>query len=530
MITGKNYIGNKLSSKGTETFKAFNPSTLQEIENEFYTATTEELNEAVKLADEAFPVYSRLPQKRRAEFLNAIAEEILNLGDELLERASQETALPIARFQGERGRTVGQLKMFANLLEEGSWVEASIDTAIPDREPLPKPDVRRYLKALGPVVVFGASNFPLAFSTAGGDTASALAAGCPVIVKSHPAHPGTGELVASAIIKAAEITGMPDGVFSNLNDNGFEIGKALVQHPSIKAVGFTGSFKGGRALFDLANQRKEPIPVYAEMGSINPVLLLNNALEKRSGSIAKTYAGSINLGVGQFCTNPGLLIGVEGEGLNNFIKHLAEAINKLEPASMLTKGIAQAYSNNLKNALEQKDVTLEASVDKNINDTQSKPSIASTSGENFLNNPKLHEEVFGPYSLIIKCKNEDELYKVVKSLEGQLTATIIAEDGELNSYSSIINLLEEKVGRIIYNGVPTGVEVCSSMHHGGPYPASTDVKFTSVGTAAIKRFVRPISFQDFPNELLPDELKNENPLNIWRLVNNNFTKDILFPN
>ncbi len=348
MITGKNFIGNKLSSNGTRTFKAFNPSTLTEIENDFYIATYDELIEAVKLADEAFPIYSRLPQKRRAEFLNAIADEILNLGDELLKRASMESALPIARFQGERGRTVNQLIMFSKLLKEGSWIEASIDTAIPDRQPASKPDIRKYLKATGPVVVFGASNFPLAFSTAGGDTASAIAAGCPVIVKSHPAHPGTGELVASAIIKAAEKTGMPNGVFSNLNDNGFEIGKALVQHPSIKAVGFTGSFKGGKALFDLANQRNEPIPVYAEMGSINPVILLNDALEKRCESIAQAYTGSINLGVGQFCTNPGLLIGIEGNGLSNFIKYLADAINKLEPASMLTKGIAQAYLSNLK--------------------------------------------------------------------------------------------------------------------------------------------------------------------------------------
>ncbi|MBU2491594.1 MAG: aldehyde dehydrogenase (NADP(+)) [Bacteroidetes bacterium] len=525
MITGKNYIGNKLSAKGTTIFKAFNPVSLNEIENEFFTATIEELNEAVKLSEQAFLIFSRLPQKRRAEFLTAIAEEIINLDDDLLELASAESGLPVARFQGERGRTVGQLKMFANLLEEGSWVEASIDTAIPDRQPLPKPDIRRYLKPLGPVAVFGASNFPLAFSTAGGDTASALAAGCPVIVKSHPAHPGTGELVASAIIKAAEKTGMPNGVFSNLNDNGFVIGSALVQHPSIKAVGFTGSLIGGRALFDLANKRKDPIPVYAEMGSINPVLLFNKALEKRSKSIAQAYAGSINLGVGQFCTNPGLLIGIESDGLNNFIKHLAEAIKILEPASMLTKGIAQAYSNNLNSALGQKGVTVVASVDNNINDTQSKPSVASTNGENFLSNPKLHEEVFGPYSLIVKCKDENELNEVVKSLEGQLTATIIAEEDELKSNIPIINIMEEKVGRIIYNGVPTGVEVCSSMHHGGPYPASTGVKYTSVGTAAIKRFIRPISFQDFPNELLPDELKNENPLNIWRLVNNEFTKD-----
>lgn len=525
MITGKNYIGNNLSANGDKKFRSFNPATLNEIENDFIAATFDELNEAADLAQEAFPVYSRLSQKRRSEFLNAIADEIMEIGDELLERASMESGLPIARFQGERGRTVGQLKMFAALLEEGSWLEATIDTALPDRQPVPKPDIRRYLKALGPVAVFGASNFPLAFSTAGGDTASALAAGCPVIVKSHPAHPGTGELVSSAIIRAAEKSGMPNGVFSNLNDNGFEIGSALVQHPVIKAVGFTGSLKGGKTLYDLASKRKEPIPVYAEMGSINPVILLDNALQKRGDSIAQSYAASINLGVGQFCTNPGLLIGIRNDNLESFIVHLSEAINKLKPASMLTKGIAQSYSVNLKHALEQKGVKLESSAEDEINETQSRPSLASTSGQNFLSNPKLHEEIFGPYSLIVKCEDEDELRDVVKSLEGQLTATIISEEDELKKYSPVINLLSEKVGRLIYNGVPTGVEVCSSMHHGGPYPASTDVKFTSVGTSAIKRFVRPISFQDFPDELLPDELKSNNPLNIWRLVNNNFTKD-----
>lgn len=523
MLTGKNQIGNKKSGTGSKTFSAVEAQTGNKLPEIFYSATIDEVEEAVNLAKTAFASYSKTSQKQRAEFLNAIADEIMNLGDELIKRASLETALPEARFVGERGRTVNQLKMFANLLEEGSWTEASIDTAIPDREPVPKPDLRKMLFPLGPVVVFGASNFPLAFSTAGGDTASALAAGCPVIVKSHPAHPGTGELVSSAIIKAAEKTGMPEGVFSNLNDSGYEVGSALVKHPGIKAVGFTGSFRGGKALMDLVSQREEPVPVFAEMGSVNPVILLNNKLEKDFDQIGKMYAGSITLGVGQFCTNPGLLIGIKGEALNNFINSLADEIKNISPAVMLTNGIGENYISGLKEILEQKGVALE-SVSGNEDVIETKPVVASVPAKEFILNPKLHEEIFGPFSLVVKCGDKSELAEVVNKLSGQLTATVMAEENELSDYKEIVDELKVRVGRIIFNNVPTGVEVCSSMQHGGPFPASSDSRFTSVGTGAIKRFARPICFQDWPESLLPDELKNSNPLKINRLINNVMTK------
>lgn len=525
MITGKNNIGNKQSNKGNQIFNTYNATTGEPLSDRFYAATDDEVEEAVSLAKFAFPIYSKVPQKKRAKFLTAIVDEIMDLGEVLITRASLETALPEARLEGERGRTVNQLRMFAKLLEEGNWVKASIDTAMPDRQPIPKPDLRKMFKALGPVVVFGASNFPLAYSTAGGDTASALAAGCPVIVKSHPAHAGTGELVSGAILKAAEKTGMPNGVFSNLNDAGYTVGTALVKNPAIKAVGFTGSLRGGRALMDHASQREEPIPVYAEMGSINPVLLLEEAIKKRAVEFGKIYAGSVTLGVGQFCTNPGLMIGIEGESLNAFIQSLAEEIKKALPEEMLTDEIAAAYSSGLDKVLSQKNVKVEGVTGTENSKLQSRPLLASTSGNNFINNPNLHEEVFGPFSLVVKCKDKAELKLVVEKLKGQLTATVIAEENEIVEYSEIIESLSNKVGRIIFNGVPTGVEVCPSMHHGGPYPASSDSKFTAVGVDAITRFVRPLSYQNWPENLLPDELKNSNPLGIWRTVNGKLSQD-----
>ncbi|MBK8944660.1 MAG: aldehyde dehydrogenase (NADP(+)) [Ignavibacteriae bacterium] len=523
MITGKNYIGNTLSNNGEKTFQAYNPNNFEMMEEVFYCATEDELNSAVKLAKSAFHKYKNFSGIKKAEFLESIAEEILNLGDELIQRSVLETALPEARIIGERGRTVNQLKMFAQLLKEGSWVEASIDTAIPQRQPIPKSDIRKMREAIGPVVVFGASNFPLAFSTAGGDTASALAAGCPVIVKSHPSHPGTSELVASAIIKAAEKTKMPNGIFSLLNDSGFEIATKLVNHKEIKAVAFTGSFNGGKSLFDIANKREEPIPVFAEMGSINPVFVLPNKLNVNYENVATNLASSITLGAGQFCTNPGLIITVENPKLNLFIESLAKKIYESSSSKMLNKGIVQNYNLRRNKMLEEKGIKIEANSSHDSNFGNS--TLVSTSADNFINNPNLHEEVFGPFSLIVICKNIDEMKVVAKKLKGQLTSTFIAEKNELLENNHLIEILRDKVGRIIFNGVPTGVEVCASMQHGGPFPASTDSRFTSVGTDAVKRFTRPICYQDFPNELLPDELKNENPLNIWRLVNNNFTQN-----
>jgi len=524
MMTGKNYIGNKQSAKGSKTYKTFNPQLNSENDTLFTEATPQEIDEAVHLASEAFKTFRMVSGDKKALFLNAIADEILALDDELIQTYCRESGLPEGRAKGERGRTVFQLRSFADLVKEGSWVEASIDTAQPNREPLPKPDIRKLLIPLGPVVVFGASNFPLAYSTAGGDTAAALAAGCPVIVKSHPMHAGTGELVASAIIKAAEKTGMPHGVFSNLNSSGIDVGTQLVKHPDVKAVGFTGSIRGGRALYDLASQREEPIPVFAEMGSVNPVVMLPDALKNRGKALAKTYAGSITLGTGQFCTNPGLLLAIKSEALSNFVSELANEIAKIEPSCMLHPNIIGAYETNKSKMIAQKGLTVVSDVKKEVSSNYARQAITTVEGHIFLENTNLHQEVFGPFSMVVQCEDANQLAFIISKLEGQLTGTLIADD-EANHYSNIISALQNRVGRIIFNGVPTGVEVCPSMVHGGPYPASTDSRFTAVGIHSIKRWVRPFSYQDWPNELLPKELKDENPLGISRQVNNMLTKD-----
>jgi NADP-dependent aldehyde dehydrogenase len=520
MMTGKNHIGNKLSASGNKTFRTFNPVLNLENETLHTEASEEEINEAVLLATQAFQEFRNISGKRKAEFLNAIADEILALDDTLVQTYCSETGLPEGRAKGERGRTIFQLRSFAELVEKGDWVEASIDTAIPDRTPAPKPDLRKMNIPLGPVVVFGASNFPLAYSTAGGDTAAALAAGCPVIVKSHPMHAGTGELVASAIVKAVGKTGMPNGVFSNLNSSGIEVGVQLVKHPEVKAVGFTGSIRGGRALLDLAAQRPEPIPVFAEMGSINPVVILPEALKKRSRELANVYAGSITLGTGQFCTNPGLILGIAGEELTDFTEHLGEEILAKEPMVMLHPNIHGAYDSNKNKATAQSETTIVANYSENVQTNFAQATLLTVQGKDFLKNTTLHQEVFGPFSLIVQCQNTQELETIIAQLEGQLTGTLIAEKEETRNYPTLIAALQNRVGRLIFNGVPTGVEVCPSMVHGGPYPASTDSRFTAVGINSIQRWVRPFSYQDWPNELLPDELKNENPLQISRLVNN----------
>ncbi|WP_430408665.1 aldehyde dehydrogenase (NADP(+)) [Kordia sp.] len=527
MITGKNYIGNSLSANGNTTYKTFNPKTNTENEHIYTEATSEEILMAVDLASEAFNTYRTISGVKKATFLNTIADEILALDDTLIQTYMSESGLPEGRAKGERGRTIGQLRTFAKLLEEGSWVEARIDPAQPNREPNPRVDLRKMLVPIGPIVVFGASNFPLAFSTAGGDTASALASGCPVIVKSHPMHAGTGELVASAIAKAAQKTGMPNGVFSNLNSSGIEVGQELVSHQKIKGVGFTGSIRGGRALLDLAAKRKEPIPVFAEMGSINPVVLLPKALETKGKSWAKTYASSITLGTGQFCTNPGLILGIKSDALTKFIETVSAEIIQIKPQCMLHPNIHKAYTTNKSIVRSQKNVKTVANIESAVADNYAQQAVASVDGKTFLQNSSLHEEVFGPFSLVVQCENSDELEEIIANLEGQLTGTIISEENEVATYQHIVNALSQRVGRILFNGVPTGVEVAPAMLHGGPYPASTDSRFTAVGRDAIKRWVRPFSYQDWPNELLPDELKNENPLQIIRLVNNQETKEAL---
>lgn len=527
MISGKNYIGKEKSAWGEKTFRTFNPVTNEENDTLFYEATSEEIDKAAELSRSAFSEYQDVSGKNKGAFLNAIADEIEALGDALIDMYCAESGLPEGRAKGERGRTVFQLRSFAELVIKGDWIGATIDTAIPDRSPVPKPDLRKMSIGIGTVVVFGASNFPLAYSTAGGDTAAALAAGCPVIVKSHPMHAGTGELVASAIVSAAEKTGMPDGVFSNLNSSGIEVGVRLVQHPIVKAVGFTGSINGGRALYDLAAKREEPIPVFAEMGSVNPVVFMPGALKERGDELASTYAGSVTLGTGQFCTNPGLLFGIDDSALDRFISKLSEEIVNIEPGCMLHPNIIGSYEAKKQHALAQQGVSLVAELNRETDPNWARQVITTVEGETFLKNPALHQEVFGPYTMVVRCKDMKQLKSILLQLEGQLTGTLIAGKEEAAKHPEIVSALRNRVGRLIFNGVPTGVEVCPSMVHGGPYPASTDNRFTAVGIDSIKRWVRPFSYQDWPNELLPDALKNENPLGITRRVNNQLSKDSL---
>lgn len=524
MITGANHLGNKSSKEGTVTFNSFDPKQNAPTPWVFHEATTAEIEEAVDLAQAAFESYKNCTGAQRASFLRAIATEIEALGTPLITTYCTESGLPEGRAIGERGRTMGQLRLFAALLDEGSWVEAVIEHADPERQPLPKPDLRKMLFPLGPVAIFGASNFPLAFSTAGGDTASALAAGCPVIVKGHPMHPATGELVAQAVIRAAESTGMPNGVFSHLNSQGNIVGQHLVKHPKIKAVGFTGSMAGGTALYRLAAERKEPIPVFAEMGSINPVVVLPSALQSDLDGWASKYAASITLGAGQFCTNPGLLLALKSTTLDVFIAKLSKELVQLEPSCMLHPHIHNAYTAGKSELAVQGGVTVAAAYDKETAPNTAQPAVITVNGANFMKNPKLHKEVFGPFSVVVRCEDAQQMQAILLKLEGQLTGTVLGSETELSKYAGIVDALKSRVGRILFNGVPTGVEVNSAMVHGGPFPASTDARFTSVGTSAIKRWVRPVSFQDWPNAYLPDALKAENPLGIVRLVEGNYIR------
>jgi len=490
----------------------------------FKDASSPEIDQVLNTAWQAFHQYRKYSLKDRAQFMRSIAAELENAGDELIQTAMQETNLPEARLRGERARTMFQLTSYADACERGEWLEARIDTANPAKTP-PKPDIRKMLIPLGPVVVFGASNFPFAYSTAGGDTACALAAGCPVIVKAHPAHAQTSEMVAQAILKAAAKCNMPNGVFAHVHGASQEVGKALVTHTHTKAVGFTGSYLGGKALFDWANQRAAPIPVFSEMGSVNPVFLFPEKLKQSAVEVAKQYAGSITLGVGQFCTNPGLIFGIESDDLQQFIDTLGNEIKAVNPGTMLHPGIAKNYVENRAKALAQQQVKTIAQSDAQPAANQGVPTIASATGEAFLNNPVLHQEVFGPYSLVIRCKDMNELLEVVRHLEGQLTATLMATDSDIVNNDELVEAVKNICGRFIVNGVPTGVEVCLSMHHGGPFPATTDSRFTSVGADGIKRFARPIAYQNWSDSLLPDELKNGNPLGIWRTVNDKLTKE-----
>jgi alpha-ketoglutaric semialdehyde dehydrogenase len=523
-LHGKNIIGGKtVGGAGSKTFSAVSAAGGEKLAPVFYEATSAEADEALSLASAAFEEYRALPPERVAEFLEKAAEEIMEIGDELLRRANLETALPEARLTGERARTVNQFKMFAAIVREGSWLEATIDRAIPDRKPLPKPDLRRMLTPLGPMVVFGASNFPLAYSVGGGDTASALAAGCPVVVKAHPAHPGTSEIVARAIQSAAEATKMPQGVFSMIQGTSNEIGIHLVKHPATKAVGFTGSLQGGRALFDAAASRPEPIPVYAEMGSTNPVFILPGALKAHGGAIAENFIQSVTLGAGQFCTNPGLAFGCEGEEWRAFIKRAGGLVGAVAPGVMLHRGILEKFE---KGAAQFQGIPGVSVAGKSSTEAEKRAAarVFVTDAKTFRQQRPLSEEVFGPSTLLVGCRTVEELEEIARNLHGQLTATIHGTEEDLARHQNLVAILRQKAGRLIFNQFPTGVEVCASMQHGGPYPATTDSRTTSVGGFAIKRFVRPVCFQNFPDAALPVELRNKNARNIWRLVDNQFTK------
>lgn len=515
-LTGKNLIGKTPSSIGTATFHAINPATGEQLEPAYQEATPGEVDAAVQKAAAAFPVYHKKSGAEKAQFLEAIAEEILTL-EGLGQRYCAESGLPDGRFQGERGRTIFQLRLFAQLLREGSWVDARIDPALPDRQPLPRPDLRSMERPLGPIGIFGASNFPLAFSVAGGDTVSALAAGCTVVVKAHPAHPGTCEMVALAILAAAEKTGIPDGVFSMVHGTSTAVGMAIAEHPLIKAIGFTGSFRGGKALFDAASQRPEPIPVYAEMGSTNPVFILPGALRQNGGEIAKGLAASVTLGVGQFCTNPGLTILEKTAEASGFLDDVSQNIQASVAGVMLTSSIQAAYQRGIAELSEQNGVIALAKGQPASTGSRGEAYLLTVDAADFLTNKKLEEEVFGPSTLAVQAGSENELMAVAQNLGGHLTASIFGTPDDLENYRDLVDLLAQKVGRLIINAYPTGVEVCHAMVHGGPYPATTDSRSTSVGTAAITRFTRAVCYQSFPQNLLPDELKDDNPLNIWRL-------------
>ncbi|QHD06908.1 aldehyde dehydrogenase (NADP(+)) [Pseudomonas sp. R76] len=515
-LTGKMLIGQQAISGDREAIRAINPATDTPLEPAYGGGHGAPVEQACALAWATFDTYRETSLAERATFLESIADAIEALGDALIDRAVAETGLPRARIQGERGRTCGQLRTFARTVRAGEWLDVRVDMAQPERQPLPRADLRQRHVPLGPVAVFGASNFPLAFSVAGGDTASALAAGCPVIVKAHGAHPGTSELVGRAVAKAVKACGLPEGVFSLLYGSGREVGIALVTDPRIKAVGFTGSRSGGVALTQAAQARPEPIPVYAEMSSINPVYLFPAALQARAEDLAQGFVASLTQGAGQFCTNPGLVIAVAGNALERFIATASQLLPGCAAQTMLTPGIFSAYQTGVGALTEHAQVVATGAA--SVGPNQGQAHLFVTQAKAFLADEHLQGEVFGAASLVVVCANNEEVRQVSEHLEGQLTATLHLDEDDLAHAKALLPVLERKAGRLLVNGWPTGVEVCDAMVHGGPFPATSDSRSTSVGTAAILRFLRPVCYQDFPDSLLPDALQHGNPLRLRRLL------------
>ncbi len=506
MIT-ENIIGFELSAKSSRQIFAFDPARMVQLPEAFSPASYEEVDLALQKATSAWRIFRSMDTSRRASFLLAIADGIEILDENLINRVMLETAYPQARVLVERRRTVAQLRMFADYIMHGDWRDLTIVRAIPGRVPAPRPDLRKMNIAIGPVVVFAASNFPLAYSTVGGDTTSALAAGCPVIIKAHESHLGTNALVAEVIMNAAKETGMPDGVFSSLNGDGLDTGRQLVSHPLAAAVGFTGSLTGGRALFELGSQRGKPIPVFAEMGSVNPVFLMPGKIKSDIELLTAKLVESMTLTIGQFCTNPGIIVVIDDDHTQDLVFHLSDALRHIGAASMLNENIADNFHRRVDVVRMESGVTF-ASEQPTDDNQKAAPVLATVSADIFLSRPILHQEVFGPFSLVVLCRDFDQMMKVARSLEGQLTSSIHSVDDESEESKVLTEILIEKAGRIIYNGVPTGVEVCEAMTHGGPYPACTDSRFTAVGHHAIRRWLRPVTFQDCPDGILPKELKD----------------------
>jgi NADP-dependent aldehyde dehydrogenase len=523
-MSGSNFIGGARSAAGNVRLQSFDARTGEALPIVFSQATVQEVDAAARAAEEAFACYNRLAPERRAQFLDAIAEQLDALDETFIATVCRETALPAARIQGERSRTSNQLRLFAQVLRRGDYLGARIDRALPERQPLPRPDLRQYRTGVGPVAVFGASNFPLAFSTAGGDTAAALAAGCPVVVKAHSGHMATAEYVGEAIQRAATATGMPDGVFNMIYGAG--VGEPLVKHPAIQAVGFTGSLKGGRALCDLAAARPQPIPVFAEMSSINPVLVLPAALQARGEQLAGELAASVVLGCGQFCTNPGLVIGIAGPAFTAFKAALVARMADQPGQTMLNAGTLRSYISGVQGLRQHPQVRHLAGAELNGEQAFAQLFQAEASLL-FDGDPLLQEEVFGPTTVVVEVADEAQLRRAVESLHGQLTATLLAEPADLEQFAVLVPMLERKAGRLLVNGYPTGVEVSDAMVHGGPYPATSDARGTSVGTLAIDRFLRPVCYQNYPDALLPDALKDANPLGLLRLVDGAHSRQAL---
>lgn len=517
-LTGNLLIGAQQVAGSKGSLYAINPTTGEQLEPAYHLGSSADVERACQLAEQAFDTYRATLPAVRANFLETIARNIEAIGEPLIERAMAETGLPKARLEGERGRTCNQLRLFAATIQAGEQNQARIDPRLPERQPLPRADLRQRRIPLGPVAVFGASNFPLAFSVAGGDTASALAAGCPVIVKGHSAHPGTSELVGQAIQKAVAECHLPEGVFSLIFGAGAEVGAALVAHPLIQAVGFTGSRAGGIALLRIAQARPQPIPFYGELSALNPVLLLPAALSEKGDELGRQFVASLTMGAGQFCTNPGLLLAIDSPALDTFIAAASAAITDSAAQVMLSPGIHNAYEHSTACIASSKQVQTLAQGQGSDAPNRCRAALYATSAENFLANTNLHEEMFGAASLLVRCRDEQEMLKVLSHLDGQLTATLQLVDADLPLARTLLPLLERKAGRILANGWPTGVEVCHAMVHGGPWPATTDVRATSVGSAALERFLRPVCYQDLPDELLPPELQDDNPLQLKRLV------------